>query len=77
MAGALAAHAVAVFGGNVQPVQSGAMNVPFALLASGCEDPPLAPPLPLPLPDEPDDENEMYPPSPGLFPDVPECVPHA
>jgi hypothetical protein len=60
-------------------MQSGAVNVPFALLASGCEAAPLLPlPLPLPLPDDPDDENEANPPSPfALFPDVPECVPHA
>jgi hypothetical protein len=51
-------------------MQSGAVNVPFALLASGCEAAPLLP-LPLPLPDDPDDENEANPPS-GLFPDVPE-----
>ena len=35
MAGALAAHAGALGCGNVHPSQSGAVNVPFAELASG------------------------------------------
>jgi hypothetical protein len=67
--GALAAQAVAVFGGNVHPEQSGAVNVPFAVLASGSDAAPL---LPL-LPDDPPEENELNPPSPEPpVPDAPE-----
>jgi hypothetical protein len=76
MAGALAAQAVAVFDGKVHPEQSGAVNVPFALLASGSDELPLLPLPPPSPPEDPPEENEANPLSPPV-PEAPECVPHA